>query len=170
MVKVFYSIEETEKYYNKELNTYIFKENGEYIDLVLFNLDLKVQANIIARDISGCNINVYNINARNISAHDINAWDISADDISAYNIFAGNIDAYDINAWNISACNISAYNIKAFDINAWDDIKAFDINANNISYYAVCFAHKNIKCKSIRGSLENSKHFVLDGVLEIEEE
>lgn len=169
MVKVFYSIEEIEKYYNKELNTYIFKENGEYIDLVLFNLDLKVQANIIARDISGCNINVYNINARNISAHDINAWDISADDISAYNIFAGNIHADDVNAWNISACNISAYNIKAFDINAWDDIKAFDINANNISYYAVCFAHKNIKCKSIKGSLENSKHFVLDGVLEVEE-
>ena len=59
----------------------------------------------------------------------------------------------DVNA-NINAC----------------DIKAFDINARNISYHAVCFAYNNIKCKSIEGERNNSRHFVLDGVLEIEEE
>ena len=169
MAEEFNSIKEIEKYYNKETNTYIFKENGEYIDVVMLNFDLKVEANIIARDINACNINVYSISARNISAYDINAWNIISCDINAHNINASDIGADNINAWNISACNISAYNIKAFDIDAWDDIKAFDINAHNISYYAVCFAYKNIKCKSIKGSLENSKHFVLDGVLEIEE-
>ena len=48
------------------------------------------------------------------------------------------------------------------DINA-RNIIAGNINAGDINYYAVAFAYKNIKCKSIKGSRENSKHFVLDG-------
>ena len=74
-----------------------------------------------------------------------------------------NIDAFDIDAWNISA-----FNIKAWDIIA-NDINANNINAHNISYYAVCFAYCNIRCKSIKGEKENHKHFVLDGVLDVEE-
>ena len=58
--------------------------------------------------------------------------------------------------------------INARDIKAWE-IKSWDINARNISYRAVCFAYKNIKCKSIQGRRKNAKHFVLDGKLEIEE-
>lgn len=85
-----------------------------------------------------------------------------------------NIDAFDIDAWNISAFNINADDIKAFNIKAWDiianDINANNINAHNISYYAVCFAYCNIRCKSIKGEKENHKHFVLDGVLDVEEE
>ena len=122
MIKEFNSLDEIQKYYDEKSNTYIFKENVSYIDLVVFNFDLDVEANIDA----GC------IDALNINAVNIKAWDV----------YTRNLDAYNIVAWNIYA---------------W-----------NISYFAVCFAYDNIKCKSIKGRIENAKHFVLDGKLEIE--
>ncbi|NCD07722.1 MAG: hypothetical protein EOL97_16560 [Spirochaetia bacterium] len=87
-------------------------------------------------------------------------------DIHARDIDASNIDAYDIDASDIDANNIDALNINADDIRAWN-IKARDIDADDINYYAVCFAYQNIKCKSIIGRRENSKHFCLDGEIEI---
>lgn len=70
---------------------------------------------------------------------------------------------------NIKACNINAFKISAWDINA-DDISAININARKIIYYAVCYSYHNIRCQSIKGRRENHKHFVLDGVLDVEEE
>jgi hypothetical protein len=61
-----------------------------------------------------------------------------------------------INAWNINAWNINAWNI-----NAWN------IDAENISFYVVCFAYKNIACRSIIGRRENSKYFCLDREVKI---
>lgn len=127
MTKEFYSLDEIEEYYDEKSNTYIFKEDGKYVDLVVFNFDLNIQANIDVK----------------------------------------NIDAYNIDALNIDACNIDASDIKAMNIEAWD-INAWNIEAQDISYYAVCFAYNNIKCKSIKGRRNNSKHFVLDGKLEVE--
>ena len=144
MVKEFNSLEEIQKYYNKKTNTYIFKEDDEYIDLVVFNFDLNIHSDI----------NVYDIKARNI-----NAW----------NIKSRNIDAWDISACNINACNINAGNINACDINAVD-IEALDIKARDINYDIICCAYKNIKCKSINGRRKNSWHFVLDGKIEIKDE
>lgn len=66
-MKEFNSIEEIEKYYNKETSTYIFKENDKYID-VNFNFDLIIK---------GKNIDAYNINAGDINAGNIDAKDIS---------------------------------------------------------------------------------------------
>ena len=132
MSKEFYSIEEIEKYYDEVTNTYVFEENGEYIDLVVLNFDLNIEA------------------------------DIDAKHIKAWNIDAWNIDAWNIDAWDITAYDINAWDITAYDINAWD------INTHNISYYAVCYAYNNIKCKSIKGRRKNAKHFVLDGKLEVE--
>ena len=114
MIKAFNNLEEIQKYYDEKTNTYVFKEDDKYIDLVLFNFDLKINSNISAS----------NINARNIKARDIDACDISA----------------------------------------------FDINARNITYYAVCFAHHNIRCQSIKGRRTNHKHYVLDGVIDVEDE
>lgn len=139
MTKEFNSLEEIQKYYDEKSHTYIFKENGAYIDLVVFNFDLNTSANIEA----GC------IDGMNLCAVDIKAWDIDTRDLNAFNI-----DAWDVYAWDIYACNIAAENIKA----------------RNISYFAVCFACDNIKCKSIKGRRENAKHFVLDGKLEIEDD
>lgn len=136
MIKEFNSLEEIEKYYDEKSNTYIFKEDGKYIDLVVFNFDLDVEANIDA----GC------IEALNINAVNIKAWDIITRNLDAYDIAA-----WDVYSWDIYACNIEAYNIKA----------------RNISYFAVCFAYGNIKCKSVKGRRENAKHFVLDGKLEL---
>ena len=146
MTKEFNNLEEIEKYYNKETNTYVFNENGKYIDLVVFDFDLNVEANIKALD-----INAYDIYAMNINSMNIDAYDIKANDIYARNINACNIDAMNINSMNIDAC----------------DIKAYDIKANDISYYAICVAYKDIRCKSIKGIRENAKHFVLNGVLEV---
>ena len=164
MIKKFNSIEEIQKYYIMQINAYVFKENGEYIDLVVFNFDLDINAHIYANSINAENINVWDISVRDIKALNINAWNINAWDIRAYN----NIDALNINAWDIKAFDIKAHDINANDIKA-DDINANDINADNINYYAVCFAHKNIKCKSIKGRRKNAKHFVLDGTLEVKE-
>lgn len=129
MTKEFNKLEEIEKYYNKETNTYIFKEDGNYINTVIFNFNLYINANIDAIDIKARDIGVYDINADNIKARDIKARDIIA-----------------------------------------FDIKANNINANKITYYGVCFAIQNIKCKSIKGRRENAKHFVLDGKLEVDNE
>ena len=85
------------------------------------------------------------------------------------NIVAGNIIACKIKAHDIYTNEIIADEIIANDIHA-HDIKAIDIKADDISYYAVCFAYYNIKCKSIKGRRHNSKHFVLDGKLEVEED
>ena len=90
----------------------------------------------------------------NINARDIDAWDIKA-----RNINARDIKALNINAWDIKARDIDARDIKALNINAWD------IDAENISFWAVCFAYRNIQCTSIKGKRENSRHFVLDGEL-----
>ena len=101
-------------------------------------------------------------------------------DITSFNLdveakieVAGNINAWDIKAGNINAGDINAGDIKAGNINAGDinagNINAGDIKAKVVSYYAVAFARKDIKVKSIKGRRENSKHFVLDGKLEVEE-
>lgn len=49
-----------------------------------------------------------------------------------------------------------------FDLNMECNIKACNINANNISFYAVCFAYNTFVCNAIRGRRENSKYFCLD--------
>jgi hypothetical protein len=160
----------------------------ESIDISAFDLDVKVdievRGDIKARNITAGGIYAYeiragNIKAKNISAldiwaldietGDIKARDIKAWDIRANNINAGNIIADDIHAWNIYSSDIKANCIIANDINA-EDINAESIYARDVTYYAVAFAHKNIKVKSIRGKAENAKHFVLDGKLEIEDE
>ena len=91
MVKEFNSLEEIEKYYDEKANTYIFKEDDEYIDLVIFNFDLDIKANIDACDINARDINAWNIESCDINAININAYDITADDINAYDIKANNI-------------------------------------------------------------------------------
>ena len=84
--------------------------------------------------------------------------------IEAWNIYGRNINALNINAKDIYACRLDVNDIKVHDISA------LSINANNISYYAVCYAYENIKCKSIKGRRHNSKHFALDGKIEVEED
>ena len=146
----FNSIEEIKKYYNKNTNTYEFIEDGILLG-VEFTFDLKINGNINARDINALDINAHDINALNINARDIKAWDINARGIKA---------------WDINASGIKAWDINALDINA-HDINARDIKALDITYYAVCFAYRNIECSSIKGRRANAKHFVSDGEIKI---
>ena len=141
-VKVFNNLEEIQKYYDERTDAYIFKEDGKWIDLVIFEFDLRIKADIYAR----------NIKAHHIFAYDIDAWNITAWDINAYNI-----EAWDIIAWNIKAINIKVENI----------FKSTTINARDIRYHAICLAYSSIKCNSIKGRRDNAKYFVLDGEIEI---
>ena len=153
MNKEFNNLKEIEPYYDTKFNTYIFKENGKYINLIIFNFNLSIKSNIDANDIKARNINAYGI-----KAHDINAWDIDVN----------NINANDITAHNIKVDDVKVNNISVQDIDA-TSIIANNIYARNINYYIVCAAHKNIKCSAIKGYKENSKHFVLDGKIEVTE-
>lgn len=168
--KIFNSLNEIQKYYDEKSNTYLFKEKDDYIDLVVFNFNLDVKANIDAinikaRVINANDINATNIIADNIIAKDINACDIKTYDINAHYIDAFDIEAYDIKALDIDACDIKAENIVANNIIA-SDIIACNIYAKDIIYWAVCCAYFNITCNSIKGRRKNAKHFVLDGKLE----
>ena len=89
IIKEFNNLEEIQKYYVKETNTYVFKEDDRYIDLVIFNFDLDVNSNIEAYDINANNIDVYDIKASNI-----NALDVDSDNICVRSINANNISYY----------------------------------------------------------------------------
>ena len=173
VIREFNSLEEIQKYYEKGNNAYVFTENGDYIDLVILNFNLNVEANIEAWNIKAWNINCLNINADNINAYYINARDINASNIKTYNLNAWHIDCLDINAWDIVASDIKAGDIVAHDIYTLsvyaNNINAINIKANDISYHAICVAYNNIKCKTITGRRDKHKHFVLDGELVIEE-
>ena len=144
---------EMKEYYDEKVNTYVFKDNVEFL------CEVNVEAHIKANDIRALNIKACDINANNINAHNI----------IAVNINAQNIDAFDICAHNIKALNIYANDINAYKIRA-RNIDAYDITAKNISYFAVCFAYHNIECNSIKGRHTNAKHFVLKGETNIKEE
>lgn len=151
-IKEFYSLEEIQQYYDERANTYIFKlNNDEYINKVVFNFDLNVDANIDARDIEAHNIKAYNIYACHI-----NATEIRAD----------NIYAYMIKAYYVNSCDITSDFIYVNNLNA-SDISAFEIIADTIMYNAVCYAYRHIKCKHIEGRYRLSQHFVLLGALEV---
>ena len=135
MIREFNSLEEIENYYDQETNTYIFKENGEHINLVIFNFDLNLDANI----------EVYNINACDIHVRDINAWNIKAN-----NIYANDINANHINAWNIDAGDINAWNINACDISYWAVCFAY----NSIKCKSITSKRENHKHFVLDGKLE----------------
>ena len=87
--KIFNSIEEIGKYYKVQSNTYIFEEDDVYIDLVIFNFDLKVNATIDAIDIRAGNIEAMNILACDIIAYSIECDNIIADKVIANRVNAG---------------------------------------------------------------------------------
>lgn len=140
MVKEFNNLEEIQKYYDEEMNTYIFEEDGKFIDVIL-NFDLNIEANIIS--------------------FNIKAWDIFANNIHTLNINAHDIKAHNISAWDINANNINAFIIFAHKINA------YNINAEKLTYVSCSPAFENIICNSIKGKREGTKHFVFDGKLEV---
>lgn len=141
MIEIFNSLEEIQKYYDKETNTYIFMENDKYIDVVMFNFTLEVNANIRGGNIRAWDIKALDIRAVNISCSNIIALDIDAKNIDCINLTAKDITALDIDALNITARNINVNNIFAKSIDARGEIDCYD----------TCVASEYIKCKSIIG-------------------
>ena len=84
--KKFYNLEEIKKYYVPEINTYMFEENGCYLN-VLFMFDVNVDSNIFAN----------NIKAKDIECLELSSVDIDAYDIKASRIIVHNIEALAVN-------------------------------------------------------------------------
>lgn len=133
--KTFKSIEEIEDYYDKETNTYEFKENEE-----LLNITLEFEL------LTNANIHVFNIDCD----------DIDCNNIEANNIDCGNITANNIRGWNIYADNITTRTIYARTINAKG------ICADNIKFYSVCIAQNYLQCTAITGTRPNHIYKCLD--------
>ena len=91
---------EMKEYYVKEVNTYEFNDDVEFL------CDIYVQANIKA----------WHIKANIIKSYDIKAFDIKAENINTWDINARNIDVWNIDALNITANNITAKNISYFAV------------------------------------------------------
>ena len=83
--KKFECLDEIEKYYVKEINTYMFEENGRYLN-VLFLFDFSVKANIFANNIKAKGIVCLELSAVNLDAYDIDASRIIADNIEALTV------------------------------------------------------------------------------------
>lgn len=141
MIEIFNNLEEIQKYYDKETNTYIFKENDIFIETIIFNFTLEVNANIRSGNIRAWDIKALDIRAVNISCSNIIALDIDARNIDCINLTAKDIIALDIDALNITARNINVNNIFAKSIDARGEIDCYD----------TCVASEYIKCKSIIG-------------------
>ena len=141
MIEIFNNLEEIQKYYDKETNTYIFKENDIFIDTIIFNFTLEVNANIRGGNIRAWDIKAFDIRATNISCLNIMAIDIDARNIDCINLIAKDIIALNIDALNITARNINVDNIFAKSIDARGEIDCYD----------TCVASEYIKCKSIIG-------------------
>ena len=90
------SMDDAEKYYNANTNTYIFSENGERCNVKIKMKKFSCAHNIIVR-----NIDALDIVAGDIDAWNIDVWDIDAQNINAYDIYAQNIDANDISYYAV---------------------------------------------------------------------
>ena len=84
--KKFECLDEIKKYYVKEINTYMFEENGRFLN-VIFLFDFKVNANIF----------VNNIKAKDIVCLELSAVNLDVYDIHAHRIIANNIEAISVN-------------------------------------------------------------------------
>ena len=87
--KKFNNLEEIEKYYIPEINTYSFEENGHCLN-VLFMFDVNVDSNIFAN-----NIKARDIECLELSTVDIDAYDVKANRLIAYNIEALTVNVRD---------------------------------------------------------------------------
>ena len=161
MTKVFNNLEEMKRYYDEETDTYIFKENDEFIDEIIINFDLNVESDIVA-----CVVRATSITAKNIHARNITAWEINAYDIESRCIDVGVIQARDIYTSTIEAMDIYARDIKAFGL------IAVNIYARDIVYTTMygCGAYEDLKCNSINCIGRSAPlHFTYYGKLEVTE-
>ena len=113
MTKVFNNKYEIDKYYDEKTNSYVFKEDGKYIDLIVLKFDLDIYGSIIAKNIYAFDIEAFDINADDITAWNIRARDIKSKDITADDITAMDIEARDINYYAVC---FAYYNIKCTSI------------------------------------------------------
>lgn len=169
------NLKKMKKYYIKNNNTYVFNDDVE------FKFDLKLEShinacNIKARDIDVLTIFAWNIEARNIKAIEIESENIKANTIKTSDIFATDIIAENVDCCIVHCGEVVANHIQTMDFEAGDvktdvlvadTIRATNIDAKNISYNTVCYAIENIICETIKGKHPNSKHFVLDGKIEV---
>ena len=157
--RVFNNLQEMKRYYDEETNSYIFKENGKFINEIIINFDLNVEANIEA-----CDIKATSITVKDMEAWTILAWNINACGIDSARINAGVIQAIDIKAIDIKSMNIYARDIKVYGF------MTVNIYARDIVYATKCIAYGDFKCNSIKCELPRPSHYTFYGKLEVAED
>jgi len=128
--------------YNTSNNLIITNNVGQpnsYINFVSDisgNINIDINGNIIANDISANDIRIHNMTANDISINDMSANDISIHDMSANDISINDMSANDISIHDMSANDISINDMSANDISVNDMsanyISVNDMSANNI--------------------------------------
>ena len=132
-----------------------------------FDESIEVSGSILGKDGHRFNLKVEgDIDCNNIDCHNITCLDINCRNITCHNITCLDINCLDINCLDIDCLDINCLDIDCHDIDC-NDIICNNIDCCGIRYYAVCVAYKNIRCKTIVGRRKNSRHFVLDGKIEI---
>ena len=114
--KKFYNLEEIKKYYVPEINTYMFEENGAYLN-VAFMFDLDVDANIFANNIKSKDIICLELSTVNLDAYDIKASRLIVNNIEALTVnvqdklvYSGEINIrYSINCGKLLYNRLSAW-------------------------------------------------------------
>lgn len=95
------NLEEMEKYYNKDTNTYVFAENGCRLN-VRFLFGLNLCSNIYAGNVIGTDIDIFNADLLDVTARNIKASILYVDVIKARNVKVENLLATSIVADKIS--------------------------------------------------------------------
>lgn len=129
MERDFFNLDEIQKYYVKDANAYVFKEEDNFIDVYL-HFDLDVEANIEVWNLSS----VYDITCLNLKANDVLVNSLKANTIDANNIEAINVETDNIELWNLKADNVIAKDIKAWEIS----VNSLKVDA--IQYNLICDA------------------------------
>jgi len=82
-------------------------------------------------------------------------------------IIRGDLNCYDLDCRNLNCLNLNCLNLNCLNLNCsnldcWN-LDCLDLNCLDLNFWAVAFAYKNIKAKSIKSYRDNSRCFVLGG-------
>jgi hypothetical protein len=125
--------------------------------------DLTVDGSIIGKDgkrfslVVNGDLKCHNLDCRDLDCHNLNCWDLDCHNLNCYDL-----NCWDLNCWDLNCCNLNCWDLDCHDLNC------HDLDCLDLSFYAVCFAYKNIVCQSISSRRENSRYFVLDGKIFID--
>ena len=88
------------------------------------------------------------------------------------NLTCWDLNCFDLTCWDLDCRNLKCWNLTCFDLTCRDincrDLICGNLKCRDLSYYALCFAYKSIKCTSYKARREvHQEPICLDGELTI---